>query len=341
MYQDFYELFSVEADATEKELKKAHRLTIRELHPDLSDSDEADKEFKAARKAFAVLEDPDERKKYDKLGHHKYVAAYMDEELISVFEFEEPKPDASRPEGNEATRGITTKKVRRSTASQTDRWKNRTERTQQKTRNRTHRRTDKQQYTARPGSRTADIHFRPKVRRDILTSVVAIAIATILYVVGLQQYILNYEAEIEALFASLKADSNPLISLQSSIQEGRFGIPTPVEYIRGLLEAPAADPLGLLLPVGMVLLPLTLSIIVYRFGDTRTWWYVVGVLTPLFAAAFNVAGIPLTPHIEFLPYVAIPIVTAVVFFSDIVSHILSKFLRYYGKKYNIPKLNGK
>lgn len=344
MFQDFYDLFGVNPDADEKQLKKAYRLTIRDYHPDINDSDDAEDKFKAARKAFDILQDEDEKKKYDKLGHHKYVAAYMDEDLINVFEFAEPEPepepepkkDVSKPHST----GITTQKVKRARTTPRDRWNNKTERTT------TQRKAPPQQsstrsHNARPGAKTADIAFRPRVRRDLLVAVVGIALSTIIYMVGLHRYFSTYKTGLNQLFSSLNEDSNWLVSVQASIAEGRFGIAPPTDYIQQLIDNPLGDPLGWAFPIGIVLLPLTLGIIVNRFGDTRTWWYVVGVLTPLFGMAFNLAGLPLTPHMEVVPYVIIPLVTSVVFFGDIMSHILSKFVYYYGEVYDIPKLRGK
>jgi curved DNA-binding protein len=66
---DYYQTLGVDKSADEKQLKKAFRKLARKYHPDVAPDDaEAEKKFKAINEAYAVLSDPDKRKKYDKYG---------------------------------------------------------------------------------------------------------------------------------------------------------------------------------------------------------------------------------------------------------------------------------
>ena len=68
-YKDYYETLGVPKTATKADIKKAYRRLARELHADRNPGDtDAEKNFKDANEAHAVLADEDKRKRYDELG---------------------------------------------------------------------------------------------------------------------------------------------------------------------------------------------------------------------------------------------------------------------------------
>ena len=69
-YRDYYAILGVPKTATQAEIKKAYRKLARELHPDTNKEPDAERRFKEANEAQAVLTDPEKRKQYDELGEN-------------------------------------------------------------------------------------------------------------------------------------------------------------------------------------------------------------------------------------------------------------------------------
>lgn len=68
--RDYYEVLGVERGADDASIKKAYRQLAKKYHPDMNPGDaEAEKKFKEASEAYAVLSDPDKRRQYDQFGH--------------------------------------------------------------------------------------------------------------------------------------------------------------------------------------------------------------------------------------------------------------------------------
>ncbi|MDE7311050.1 MAG: molecular chaperone DnaJ [Eubacterium sp.] len=68
--RDYYEVLGVAKNAGDSEIKKAYRVLAKKYHPDMNPGDkEAEKKFKEASEAYAILSDPEKRKQYDQFGH--------------------------------------------------------------------------------------------------------------------------------------------------------------------------------------------------------------------------------------------------------------------------------
>ncbi|WP_323192494.1 DnaJ domain-containing protein [Halostella sp. PRR32] len=78
MTYDFYDLLGVPEDASQEDIKEAFRSRVQEVHPDLNDDPRAPAQFTALKKGYDTLNDPVERKAYDRLGHKNYVAKRLE-----------------------------------------------------------------------------------------------------------------------------------------------------------------------------------------------------------------------------------------------------------------------
>ena len=67
--RDYYEVLGVDRNADDAALKKAYRVLAKKYHPDMNPGDkEAEKKFKEASEAYAVLSDAEKRRQYDQFG---------------------------------------------------------------------------------------------------------------------------------------------------------------------------------------------------------------------------------------------------------------------------------
>ncbi len=68
--RDYYEVLGVDKGADDATIKKAYRQLAKKYHPDMNPGDEeAEKKFKEASEAYAVLSDSEKRRQYDQFGH--------------------------------------------------------------------------------------------------------------------------------------------------------------------------------------------------------------------------------------------------------------------------------
>lgn len=68
--RDYYEVLGVDKSADDAAIKKAYRALAKKYHPDMNPGDaEAEKKFKEASEAYAILSDPEKKKQYDQYGH--------------------------------------------------------------------------------------------------------------------------------------------------------------------------------------------------------------------------------------------------------------------------------
>ena len=68
--RDYYEVLGLDKNADDAALKKAYRSLAKKYHPDMNPGDaNAEKKFKEASEAYAILSDPEKKAKYDQFGH--------------------------------------------------------------------------------------------------------------------------------------------------------------------------------------------------------------------------------------------------------------------------------
>ncbi len=73
--RDYYEVLGVDRGADDSTIKKAYRKLAKQYHPDSNPGDEeAEKKFKEASEAYAVLSDGEKRRQYDQFGHAAFEA---------------------------------------------------------------------------------------------------------------------------------------------------------------------------------------------------------------------------------------------------------------------------
>ena len=66
--EDLYAILGVPRSASASEIQAAYKKRARELHPDVNKSPDAEDKFKSLAAAYAILKDPEQRKRYDRYG---------------------------------------------------------------------------------------------------------------------------------------------------------------------------------------------------------------------------------------------------------------------------------
>lgn len=92
--RDYYEILSIERNASADQIKRAFRKLAAKYHPDRNPGDkEAEVRFKECAEAFEVLSDPQKRQRYDQFGHEGLRSAGMHDfsgmgarDIFSMFE---------------------------------------------------------------------------------------------------------------------------------------------------------------------------------------------------------------------------------------------------------------
>jgi len=75
--KDYYSVLSVRREASDKEIKQTYRRLARQYHPDVNPGDaSAEQKFKEISEAYAVLSNPNSRKKYDRFGHQAFATGF-------------------------------------------------------------------------------------------------------------------------------------------------------------------------------------------------------------------------------------------------------------------------
>jgi curved DNA-binding protein len=66
--RDYYQVLGVPRNASQEEIQQAYRKLARTYHPDLNKDPGAEERFKDISEAYAVLSDPESRRRYDAFG---------------------------------------------------------------------------------------------------------------------------------------------------------------------------------------------------------------------------------------------------------------------------------
>ena len=70
--RDYYDVLGISKNASEDQIKQSFRSLARKYHPDKNPDDpEAESMFKQIQEAYAILSNPEERRKYDVYGHER------------------------------------------------------------------------------------------------------------------------------------------------------------------------------------------------------------------------------------------------------------------------------
>lgn len=86
MPPDYYQLLGVSRDCSQLEIKRAYRRLARRYHPDVCREEGAEERFKEISQAYAVLSDPERRRRYDLYGEaDPRVAAETPADLFDIF----------------------------------------------------------------------------------------------------------------------------------------------------------------------------------------------------------------------------------------------------------------
>jgi curved DNA-binding protein len=67
-FRDYYDALGVPRDASQEDIRAAHRRLARRYHPDVNKEPDAEDRFKEISEAYEVLRDPEKRERYDRLG---------------------------------------------------------------------------------------------------------------------------------------------------------------------------------------------------------------------------------------------------------------------------------
>ena len=65
--KNYYDIFNLDSNATEEDIRKAYRALAREYHPDVSTNAATAEKFRDIQEAYEVLGDPEQRRIYDRL----------------------------------------------------------------------------------------------------------------------------------------------------------------------------------------------------------------------------------------------------------------------------------
>ena len=71
--KNYYDILGVDKKASEADIKKAYRKLVRQYHPDINDSPDADAKMGEINNAYETLKDAEKRAQYDLMLDNPYM----------------------------------------------------------------------------------------------------------------------------------------------------------------------------------------------------------------------------------------------------------------------------
>jgi molecular chaperone DnaJ len=87
--RDYYDILSVQRNATKDEIKNQYRKLALQYHPDRNKAADAEDRFKEISEAYAVLSDDQKRVQYDQFGHAGIDSQYSHDDIFRGVDFED------------------------------------------------------------------------------------------------------------------------------------------------------------------------------------------------------------------------------------------------------------
>jgi molecular chaperone DnaJ len=318
--EDFYELLGVQEDASTEEINRAWREQVHQYHPDVNDDTRANAQFKTLKAAHEVLSDETERSAYDRLGHETYVQERLD-----------GLPSTRHPATDDST-GRTREKPDRNESDGDDGGSDRTGSTGGARTDRSDSRSSgggdpagsagtgrtRTTNAGTAGERSRGAHTRSDAtstatnrrkspRRPLAYGWAAIAVASVVYLLGLWAYLGENAAAVATLLEA------PPATLPSVLL-GTHGLVAPGTFV---LDAAATGAmLPLVFAAGALGLALGFLAVVASFGRGAAYLYAVGGLAPV--AALAIGPFVAAPDGAILALtVVVPVATVALFLADV------------------------
>jgi hypothetical protein len=331
---DFYDLLGVDPDADEDDLKQAYRRLARQYHPDVNDDPRATAQFKTVRRAYEILTDSEERRRYDRMGHSTYVAEEMDGYPTmgtgSASRWGDSTGASSTSNSRGTARSQTTSTGQsttgQSTTSRSTTSQSTARRSSSGTTNRSSSGRTRTSTQTTSGSTVDDDQFDPDEfdpdefdreygdSRSLVPPLtplfkgwLAVLVAGASYLAGVGQYL---AANADALSTFLSA----VLASPANLAGGTFGVEFPLTFLQASLASTGP---ALLFPVGLAAFPVVFGAVVLKFGQGTAYLYLLGALAPVVVVAAGAMMPAVLALLVVLGLVVLPLSGALLFLGDV------------------------